>query len=46
MNVLSQWDWPVNEAMQREWQTGRACLADALAGAARFAEGAGRHGKF
>ena len=33
-------------ALLQEWQGGRACLADALRGAARFAQGAGRHGKF
>ena len=44
MSVLRQWDWPAREAMVREWQGGRECLADALAGAARFAGGAGRHG--
>ena len=46
LSALTQWDWPGREAMQREWQGGRTCLADALAGAARFADGAGRHGKF
>ncbi len=45
LSVLAQWGWPEREAMQREWQGGRACLADALAGAARFASGAGRHGQ-
>lgn len=44
MSALTQWDWPWREAMAREWGAGRECLADALAGAARFARGAGRHG--
>jgi enoyl-CoA hydratase len=36
----------LEEALQQEWAAGRACLDDALAGAARFAAGEGRHGKF
>ncbi|MFV0681167.1 crotonase/enoyl-CoA hydratase family protein [Ottowia sp.] len=46
LSVLTQWDWPWREAMQREWSSGRECLGDALAGAARFAAGQGRHGSF
>ncbi len=46
MSALTQWDWPASAALAREWQSGRDRLADALAGAARFAAGAGRHGKF
>lgn len=46
MSALTQWDWPWRDAMVREWQGGRTCLGDALAGAARFAGGAGRHGAF
>ena len=46
LSALTQWDWPWREAMAREWGAGRECLADALAGAARFAGGAGRHGEF
>ncbi len=46
MSALTQWDWPWREAMVREWTEGRARLADALHGAARFAAGAGRHGEF
>jgi len=45
-SALVQWDWPEPEAMQREWQGGRERLADALAGAVRFAAGEGRHGSF
>ena len=37
---------PLQEALLREWAGGRACLADALRGAARFADGQGRHGDF
>ena len=46
LSVLTQWDWPQSEAMAREWRSGSACLGDALAGAARFAAGQGRHGEF
>ena len=46
LSALTQWDWPQREAMEREWQGGRECLGDALAGAARFAAGQGRHGEF
>jgi len=44
MSALTQWDWPLAEAMQSEWAQGRECLVDALRGAARFAGGEGRHG--
>lgn len=43
MSALAQWDWPLAEAMHHEWQRGRECLTDALAGAVRFADGEGRH---
>ena len=35
---------PETEALAREWQLGEAVLLEAITGAARFAEGAGRHG--
>ena len=41
-----QWDLPLGEALLQEWQRGRERIPDALAGAQRFAEGQGRHGKF
>jgi enoyl-CoA hydratase len=41
-----QWDLPLGEALQQEWQRGKARLPDALEGAVRFAEGEGRHGRF
>lgn len=37
---------PQPEALLKEWTGGRACLAEALRGAARFASGSGRHGHF
>jgi enoyl-CoA hydratase len=42
--ALTQWDWPLETALRREWASGSECLADALAGATRFAGGEGRHG--
>jgi enoyl-CoA hydratase len=46
MSAYRQDGLPLVEALQQEWAAGRACLDDALAGAARFAAGEGRHGKF
>ena len=45
-STLAQWDWPMDVALQREGAGGHAALqAEGLAGAARFAAGAGRHGQ-
>ncbi|MBE0589422.1 MAG: crotonase/enoyl-CoA hydratase family protein [Hydrogenophaga sp.] len=41
-----QWDLPLGEALQQEWQRGKGRIPDALKGATRFAQGQGRHGKF
>ena len=46
MSAYRQWDLPLNEALHQEWERGKHCLAEGMAGAARFAAGAGRHGKF
>lgn len=46
LSAYRQWDLPLPEALHQEWQRGRDCLGDALAGAARFTGGAGRHGRF
>ena len=46
LSAYRQWDLPLPEALHQEWQRGRTCLADALAGATRFTGGAGRHGRF
>jgi enoyl-CoA hydratase len=44
-SAYAQWDLPLAEALQREGAGGFAVVeAEALAGAARFAAGAGRHG--
>lgn len=45
-SAYAQWDLPMPEALQQEWQRGRECIAEGLKGAARFSAGAGRHGKF
>ncbi|RJP69843.1 MAG: crotonase/enoyl-CoA hydratase family protein [Comamonadaceae bacterium] len=45
-SALAQWDLPLGEALQQEWQRGKARIPDALAGAQRFAAGQGRHGEF
>ena len=45
-SAIRQWDLPLAEAMQQEGAAGQAVLAaEGLAGAARFAAGAGRHGQ-
>ena len=46
MSVYRQAGLPLEAALRQEWDAGRACLDDALAGASRFAAGAGRHGRF
>jgi enoyl-CoA hydratase len=44
-SALAQWDLPLPDALQREGAGGFAVVqAEGLAGAARFAAGAGRHG--
>ncbi len=45
-SAYAQWDLDLPHALLQEWQRGRGCIAEGLAGAARFAAGAGRHGKF
>jgi len=46
MNAYEQWDKPLPEALHGEWERGKHRIANGLEGAARFAGGAGRHGKF
>jgi enoyl-CoA hydratase len=41
----AQWDLPLGEALQQEWQRGRERIPDALDGAQRFAGGA-KAGRF
>ena len=46
-SAYGQWDLPLAEALQREGASGFPVIAaEAVAGAARFAAGAGRHGRF
>ena len=45
-SAYAQWDLGLPQALQQEWERGRACIATGLEGAARFAAGAGRHGGF
>ncbi|MFI4928369.1 MAG: enoyl-CoA hydratase-related protein, partial [Burkholderiales bacterium] len=45
-NAYEQWGKPLPEALHAEWQRSKPRIADALEGAARFAQGEGRHGKF
>jgi enoyl-CoA hydratase len=44
-SAYRQWDLSLGEALQQEWQRGKARIPDALEGAQRFAAGEGRHGK-
>ena len=46
LSAYRQWDLPLAQALHQEWAAGRGCLTDALAGAARFTAGEGRHGRF
>jgi len=45
-SAYAQWDLDLPQALHQEWERGKACIAAGLEGAARFAGGAGRHGKF
>lgn len=45
-SALRQWDLPLGQALQQEWERGKARIPDALEGAQRFAAGQGRHGTF
>lgn len=45
-SAYAQWNLPLGEALQQEWQRGQARIPDALEGAGRFAAGEGRHGQF
>lgn len=45
-SAYTQWDLPLPQALKQEWDRGRGCIGEGLQGAARFAGGQGRHGKF
>jgi len=46
LSAYAQWDLPLPQALKQEWDRGRQCIGEGLQGAARFADGQGRHGKF
>ncbi|MGH8821289.1 MAG: crotonase/enoyl-CoA hydratase family protein [Rhodoferax sp.] len=46
LSAHAQWDLPLPEALHQEWERGKQCIQEGLRGAARFAAGQGRHGKF
>jgi enoyl-CoA hydratase len=45
-SAYAQWDLPMADALHQEWERGKQCIANGLDGAVRFADGAGRGGKF
>ncbi len=45
-SAYAQWDLDLPHALHNEWEHGKACIGEGLAGAGRFAGGVGRHGKF
>ena len=46
LSAYTQWDMDLPHALQQEWERGKGCLGDGVEGAARFADGVGRHGAF
>ena len=47
MSAIQQFDLPFKEAMANEFKHGlRSLEKEAVSGAAKFADGAGRHGAF
>lgn len=46
LSAYAQWDLPLPQALHQEWERGKQCIQEGLQGAARFAAGHGRHGKF
>ena len=46
MSAYQQWNLPLHHALHQEWLRGKACIAEGLEGAGRFADGQGRHGSF
>ena len=45
-SAYTQWSLPLSQALHQEWQRGKNCIGEGLQGAARFADGQGRHGNF
>ena len=46
LSAYTQWNLDLPHALHQEWERGKQCIGEGLQGAARFAAGAGRHGKF
>jgi enoyl-CoA hydratase len=46
LNAYEQWGKSLPEALHAEWERSKHRIGDGLEGAARFAGGEGRHGKF
>lgn len=46
LSAHAQWDLPLPQALQQEWDRGKRCISEGLQGAARFAAGQGRRGEF
>jgi len=46
LNAYEQWGKALPDALHAEWERSKARITDGLEGAARFAAGEGRHGKF
>ena len=46
MSAYRQWNLPMAQALHQEWERGKHRIADGFEGAARFAGGEGRHGKY
>ena len=48
LSCIEQWDLPLDQALDNEFRRGMAVVAsgETVAGASRFASGAGRHGNF
>ena len=46
LSAYTQWNLDLPHALHQEWERGKLCIGEGLQGAARFAAGAGRHGKF
>lgn len=45
-SAYAQWDLDLPHALYQEWERGKLCIGEGLAGAGRFASGVGRHGNF
>jgi enoyl-CoA hydratase len=46
LSAYAQWDQDLPHALHQEWERGKHCIGDGIAGAGQFAAGVGRHGQF